>query len=233
MAKIPPSTGSCAFCNGNFPRAGMTRHLKSCAAYQASLSSGKGSRVRKKTFFHLFVEGADAPEFWLHLDVRTTAALDDLDQFLRDTWLECCGHLSSFQIENRYFEKDTGGVDGMWTMIFGRSGPPQSMKTRLSSVLRPGLTFSHEYDFGSTTRLALKVISEHEGVSPEGVQILARNQLPDLVCSECDRPAAWIDTFGEYELVCEKCADALDEGAREGFLPVVNSPRMGVCGYVG
>ena len=233
MAKMPPSKGICSFCNGIFPRAGMTRHLKSCAAYQASLSPANGSKVRRTTFFHLFVEGDGAPEFWLHVDVLAKATLADLDQFLRDIWLECCGHLSAFQIEGRYFEANTGAVDSMWPMIFGRSAPPESMKTKLGSVLRPGLKFSHDYDFGSTTRLALRVISEHEGVLLKRVQLLARNELPDMHCSECGEPAAWIDTFGDYDLYCAECAEALDDEAQEGLMPVVNSPRMGVCGYVG
>lgn len=232
MSRIPPSKGTCAFCKGVFPRAGMTRHLKSCAAYQASLGLEEGPKVARSHFFHLFVEGTDAPEYWLHLDVLAKATLGDLDQFLRDTWLECCGHLSAFHIENRYFEANTGAVDSMWPMIFGRPAPPESMRTRLSSVLRPGLKFSHEYDFGSTTRLILKVMSEHEGASLQRVTILARNELPEMQCSVCGKPAAWIDTFGEYELYCEECADA--EGRDlEGMLPVVNSPRMGVCGYTG
>jgi hypothetical protein len=211
----------------------MTRHLKSCAAYQASLVPGKGSQVRKKGFFHVFVEGDGAPEFWLHLDVQTKGTLAELDEFLRDIWLECCGHMSAFQIGDRYFEQDTGAVDSMWSMIFGQPAPAESMRARLSSVLRPGLKFFHEYDFGSTTRLILKVISEHEGVSRERVLLLARNELPDMECSECGNPAAWIDTFGDYELYCAACADAMVEESKEGFLPVVNSPRMGVCGYVG
>jgi hypothetical protein len=234
MAKIAPSQGTCAFCKGTFPRAGMTRHLKSCAAYQATLSSSQGRRASQTRFFHLFVEGSDAPEFWLHLDVRAAATLGDLDQFLRDIWLECCGHLSSFQIENRYYEKDTGAVDGMWVEFFGTPGPPQSMNVHLSSVLRPGLKFSHDYDFGSTTRLTLRVIAEHERMAPQNfkIMVLARNQLPELLCSVCGKPAAWIDTWGDYELFCEECGDAHEE-SQEGFLPVVNSPRMGVCGYTG
>jgi hypothetical protein len=213
----------------------MTRHLQSCAAYQAALTPAPGSKARKTALFHLFVEGTDDPEFWLHLDVRGTATLRDLDQFLRDIWLECCGHLSSFHIDNQYFELETGAVDGMWIDLFGTSGPPQSMNKRLSAVLRPGLRFSHEYDFGSTTRLTLKVIGEHQGVAPKDdrVRVLARNVLPDLPCSVCGKPAAWIDTFGDYELYCEECGDARDEESQEGFLPVVNSPRMGVCGYTG
>jgi len=213
----------------------MTRHLKACAAYHAALSPAGQARARPARLFHLFVEGTYAPEFWLHLDVRATATLAGLDDFLRDLWLECCGHMSAFQVENRYFERDTGGIDGMWLDFFGRPAPPESMRARLDAVLRPGTKFSHVYDFGSSTHLGLKVIDEHEGIMPSNttIQILARNLLPDLPCAVCGQPAAWLDTFDDWKLYCAQCAEEIDPDDQEGFLPVVNSPRMGVCGYTG
>jgi hypothetical protein len=35
--------------------------------------------------------------------VPATASLEDLDDFLRHIWLECCGHLSRFQIGERSY----------------------------------------------------------------------------------------------------------------------------------
>jgi len=43
-------------------------------------------------------EGDDHPEYWIHLEVSALATLADLDSFLRDIWLECCGHPSVFRI---------------------------------------------------------------------------------------------------------------------------------------
>ena len=31
-------------------------------------------------------------DYWLYIAIDTNATLKDLDQFLRDVWLECCGH---------------------------------------------------------------------------------------------------------------------------------------------
>lgn len=33
--------------------------------------------------------------------IRNFRLLDDLDQFIRDIWVECCGHLSAFYIEGK------------------------------------------------------------------------------------------------------------------------------------
>jgi hypothetical protein len=34
----------------------------------------------------------------MHLEVPADATLTDLDEFLRETWVECCEHLSAFRI---------------------------------------------------------------------------------------------------------------------------------------
>jgi len=53
------------------------------------------------------------------------------------------------------------------------------MSVRLGKVLSPGMTFQHEYDFGSTTELELSVKGEREGRSTHSaVRLLARNEAP-------------------------------------------------------
>ena len=65
----------------------------------------------------------------------------------------------------------------------------------------------------------------------EKIRILARNDMPDVVCAECPKPA--IHFCAEcYNFYCGACLDGHDCGD-EMALPVVNSPRMGVCGYYG
>ena len=72
----------------------------------------------------------------MHLDVRAASRLEDLDMFLRNVWLECCGHMSAFTIQGKAY---TSGEKGM--------------NTRLYTVFKPGMEFYYEYDFGTTTAL--------------------------------------------------------------------------------
>ena len=59
------------------------------------------------------VEGRDLPEYWMHLKVFTNVKLWELDNFFRDTWLECCGHMSAFTIEGiRYSSGPMEELDG-------------------------------------------------------------------------------------------------------------------------
>jgi hypothetical protein len=188
-----------------------------------------GKQPRGGQIFHLVIEGRYDPEYWLHVEVPGKATLQDLDEFLRRIWLECCGHLSAFTIDGVCY---SSYPDNSWGF-----GPPQrSMNVGLYRVLRPGLKLSYEYDFGSTTDLILRIIAEREGTTKgKVVQVMARNDPPDVACVRCGKPATHVCTECQWSgegWMCEQC---LQEHAcgDELALPVVNSPRVGVCGYTG
>jgi hypothetical protein len=207
----------------------MTRHLETCQQRViGEAKAGGWQKAQKTRAFHLVVEGYRLPMYWMHLEVTPGTTLATLDRFLRDTWLECCGHLSAFEIGGvRYsvdaamHEWDTGS---------------KNMQVHLEQVLHPGQTCSYEYDFGSTTELTLKVISEREVLAKkQAIEILARNILPIVPCDECGKPATTTCTQCIYEdqgYLCDTCAKDHECG-EDMLLPMVNSPRAGVCGYTG
>jgi len=192
----------------------MTKHLQSCMGKSEIDKEYTKSSSSPLKFFHLLVEGHHLPEYWMHVKVSSHARFEDLDNFLRKIWLECCGHMSAFRI--------------------GREEVKKSKK--LEYVLHPGMRLNYEYDFGSTTELMVKVVSEFKSNIKTGeVGILARNDPPQIKCSNCDHLATRICTECIYEdagWLCDDCAE--DHKCDEDMLlPVVNSPRTGVCGYVG
>jgi hypothetical protein len=94
------STGICAFCEGEFDKSKMSQHLRHCKQRAAKLKAEESEPSQnKETIFHLVVEGRYRPQYWMHLEMPASATLQDLDDFLRDIWLECCGHLSDFEFE--------------------------------------------------------------------------------------------------------------------------------------
>ncbi len=207
----------------------MARHLKACKARakENEESAAKGVAVAKdsaiRTIIHLQVDGRYSPMYWMHIEIPENATLKDLDNFLRQTWLECCGHLSSFEIAGRTFisEKMEPG--------------DRSMKVALGKVIAPGMKFDHIYDFGTSTELSLKFVSAREGFAQDkAVRILARNDPPDIRC-ECGKPATAVCCQCICEgtgWVCDECAKKHECG-EDMLLPVVNSPRVGMCGYTG
>lgn len=136
-----------------------------------------------------------------------------------------------------------------WGMFVSSITIPYSeleMDYRLGKVLKVGTKFSYTYDFGSSTYLSLRVIAEREGVmtdvnedEDEVVQILSRNEDPVIPCRQCGKPATRIvPGYGSVELgaLCDTCklkGDEKDYISEEELLPIVNSPRVGVCGYTG
>lgn len=232
MAKVS-SRGSCLLCARSFSKSGMTRHLRSCRGDRSTGDGGSGSRPgRRRQGFHVVAEGLERPQYWMHLEMAGNASLMDLDLFLRRTWLECCGHLSSFVIRGRnHFLEDRG---------FWADRDDLNMEGSLKSMLRPGMRFVHEYDFGSTTELGLRVISEVDtSVDQNEVRVLARNDPPAIPCFKCESQAAQICTECLWDgrgFYCDDCARLHVRESRscdEMFLPVVNSPRMGECAYAG
>ncbi len=227
--------GQCVFCKHEFSKSGMTKHLETCKEREVNATSGAGAgsrqKARKTKVFHLLVEGRSSPEYWMHLEVTTGTTLAQMDRFLKDTWLECCGHLSAFQIGGVSYASDAEMVSGSaWDM------GDKSMRVRLDKVLTPGQWFTHEYDFGTTTELSLKVVSEREAEAKgKAIQVLARNEPPAILCGVCGKRATEVCTQCIYDnagWLCDECAETHECG-EEMMLPVVNSPRVGMCGYTG
>jgi hypothetical protein len=82
------------------------------------------------------------------------------------------------------------------------------------------------------------VVDEREGrIGGESVRLLSQNEAPVWECEVCGEDASWICTFCMYErqnpFYCELHSEDHDCDEPEMLLPVVNSPRMGMCDYTG
>ncbi len=209
---MPAFPGKCFYCGKELKGRGVKRHFKT---HLRDLKEGEDA----------FLILAKSHPFWMVIAVRKNLLLEDLDRFLRDVWVECCEHLSMFEIEGViYADYDIDSRD-------------RSMDIRLSEVLRPDLTFRYEYDFGTTTDIDLYVFGEVKApLRRDGISIIGQNDLPEsqFICEICgERPAKYIDPY-RIRLVCDACYDAYYEGdMKYEVLPLVNSPRAGVCGYEG
>lgn len=217
---MPKQTkGACQLCGARYAKAGMTRHLPVCATKQPAQPSAQ----------EVFLITAFSGPYWVYFAIPATATLKDMDDFLRDLWLECCGHLSMFTISNERYDAHP---DDTW------GEKEKSMDYVLRDVLQPEMDFMHEYDFGTTTELNLKVLGKCKIIvkgKNKPVCILAQNEPPEIICDKCVKPATKICTeclLDGKGWLCYDCSKKhkCDE---EMFLPVVNSPRTGMCGYTG
>lgn len=223
------SEGYCRFCMKSFPGSSMSRHLASCPAKKERDAQEAAAAKGKSSIYHLKITGSswyhDAP-YWLHLEVNDAVTLSQLDSFLRNIWLECCGHLSEFNIHGiRYSDSPE---DDFWDAEL-ESEPTD---IQLKKVLDVKDRFEYTYDFGSSTDLLGEVMGKRPGkLTGEKIRILARNNPPDLKCVSCGKAAE--EFCGDCQsFYCEKCLKKHECGD-EMALPVVNSPRTGVCGFSG
>lgn len=232
--------GYCKYCGKEYTRGGMIKHLAACRARMAA-NGVEG----KAGCYELVICDKYSSDYWLIIQMKDTATLQDLDQFIRDIWVECCGHLSSFTICGQEYES-VPSAESFW------GTPAKSMNYSLKKVLSEGMVISYEYDYGSSTDLSIKVLGYLDGMKQkEKIIILSRNNPPQIMCSHCGKNLAeWVDPFELYEgdaFWCDECLKE-QEARADGetgemvedydklsnhILPVCNSPRMGVCGYQG
>ena len=201
--------GACALCGVQAASLRlMAGHLDGC---EAAMNVG-GPR---ESITRLAIEAPGFPDHWLLIDCLSSATLAQLDAALRLTWLECCGHLSAF-----------------------RNGRLELAEhTRISELPQKGVAFDYDYDFGSTTSLRGRVVSERVGSLGGGPVVVAAQNLPPVRrCALCHEPATQVCPQCRYTRASEYCSRHAEEhpcADDTGMLPLANSPRAGVCGYTG
>ena len=160
---------------GSSQRTEIAKHLQTCKK-RVDLCE-KAEKTEK--YFELLLYGAYNKDYWLIIQIKENATLDDLDRFIRDIWVECCGHLSAFEIDGVSYEREPDDD-------FGWGEPAKSTNHTLKQVLTTGMIFNYEYDFGSTTEIMVKVLDHYSAQKQnEKVVILSRNNPPEFACSIC------------------------------------------------
>ncbi len=216
--------GKCFFCREIFGKNALKGHIEKCEKRNEYIekSEGKSTKNREEIYTVQMKAGA----YFMLIEISGNKKVKDLDDFIRGIWVECCGHLSAFHIDDaEYISSPYERED-------------KSMDVKIADVLDAGTKFSYEYDFGTTTEIDLEIISVREGNINNGLLILARNLPPEIKCSVCGKDATdvcsmCIEEEGpENAFFCKKHGKEHECG-EDMLLPVTNSPRMGMCGYTG
>jgi hypothetical protein len=199
----------------------VTRHVSACPRRQTIIGKAERKRVGSETLYHLRVQDAWRKHFWLDLEMRGSSTLEDLDIYLRRIWLECCGHMSQFSV-------------GGW------QGQEISKGRRVGDVFKLGIELTHIYDFGTSSETLIKAVGMREGkpTTARPIALMARNIMPEATCIECEQVAAWLciecliekDVWGA---LCDAHAETHPHAKYGEPIRLVNSPRLGMCGYEG
>ncbi len=222
MTARKQSKGTCSYCGNIYAKGGMKRHLDACSARKEAIANAEASGRASDSLIHLRVEDLWDTDFWLDLEIRASATFEDLDFYLRAIWLECCGHLSEF--------KHSKG---------------RSEEIPMSLPIGKGMSSSsdiiHIYDFGTSSETRIRGVNARKGVptTEHPIALMARNLLPEIPCRECERPATWLcmECIVEHDMqgtLCDKHVKTHPHQDDYGSpIPIVNSPRVGMCGYTG
>ena len=189
----------CLGCRKTLNTKAARNHLKSCIA-KAEIPPG---RTPKPMLLVSATAGYDNTKtvYVLYTLMPKNVTLRDIDELLRETWLECCWHLSSF---------DSGGTrfvsDGFDTGLSGYQD--LSFDHRAAWAIPPDSEAEYQYDMGSTTCLTVRAqpapeqaqawLAQHD-IDP-GSPVL-QNLMPEL-CDSCGQEASH---FRPAEVLCTGC----------------------------
>ncbi len=216
------SKAKCSYCQEDFTTLSMAKHLKSCPKHLAARAKAESGNSVSEALYYLRLYEPYGKDFWLEVEIRGSAKMKDLDFYLREIWLECCGHLSEFSA-------------GGW------GSPKIAMTKKVAEVFDRYAEIIHLYDFGSTSTTAIKLISQRDGkpLSKHPIELMARNLMPEIECRDCEEISKWlcVQCLYEYQvggMVCQKHYKKHKSHDEYGEpLKLVNSPRLGTCGYTG
>ncbi len=218
MPRRKQSRGKCTYCGEEFTKGRVFRHLEACFERLKVIEASDNKLGTTETLYHLRVQDSWQSDFWLDLEVRGSATLQELDRYLRAIWLECCGHLSQFSIGGREI----------------------SNRRKVGQVGEPGVELTHIYDFGTSSETLVKSIAVRKGkaTTSHPIALMARNSLPEASCIQCSRAASWFCMECLYEeeesgTLCDEHAQGHPHADYGEPIPLVNSPRLGMCGYDG
>ena len=217
---LSSGSGQCRICGGVYTATGMTSHIKKHIARTKDTAG----------YYVIRIDAGRGNPFWMYVAAAADITFDELDQFLRSMWLDCCGHPSHFVVHNKTQHEFIPDMD-----------------VSISDVLRDRTVLAHYYD---STVLRLGVVRMcgqiYAGVDDPGaderfdnvptkynITVLALHDRVQFRCRNCRRESATVCagfTMTGEGVLCMDCA-RLHDHAIENMRWALQSPRSGRCRY--
>lgn len=199
---------TCMICNELYTNANIGTHIADCIDNLV---------IEDDNVNYLLKINDEENVYWMYIIMHGNLKLSDLDKFLKKTWLECCGHLSKFSINNIDYENYENN----------------NMNCKIKDILDEDLTFGYEYDFGSTTELFISVVKIFNSKNNK-IKIISRNSKPKYKCATCKKFNSEMICFECQKIFCKNCS--LNKKHKcdpeNSVFDLINSPRMADCFYM-
>ena len=209
-AEADNSEGRCHVCGGALRADEVRSHATTCfmdAVRSRYTVRDVDERYARSQPLMIWVRSEEL-RHWMMLTVQPTTSLRQLDQFLRNQWLECCGHMSHFEIGNVQYSACVPGPGDPPMFDTDLAEPhEQHMVHTVEETITIGDPFRHEFDYGDTTYVDLECVAtlpvpygclpefinppeDAEGHRDDFITVVARN-LPAERCFSCGAVAHW------------------------------------------
>ena len=149
--------GVCNVCHATLFGNGARSHIARCVEERYGIRGIRAALKGRRRTVHISVGSPERPH-WMELGVRADTTLHELDRFLRSVWLECCGHLSHFDIEGVVYSVmvPRPGDDFAFLPMDEHEKQWRHMGRTVATAILPATWFEHQYDYGTTTDLDLR-----------------------------------------------------------------------------
>jgi hypothetical protein len=77
MARTNQIRGKCSFCGREMTKGGLAKHLGTCPQRQEAIGAANQSPGKEQALYHLQVQDAWDGLYWLHLEMKGTATLEE------------------------------------------------------------------------------------------------------------------------------------------------------------
>ena len=144
-----PTDGGCTICGQTMTLRRMRGHLL------GHFKEGAGGREGPAGACLVRITGYSPIRHWLYVRIGPRATLRTLDALLRDVWVDCCGHLSSFSTDETSYESSVGDPDMGYD-----DRETETMDVGAADVLSEYGSLRYEYDYGTTTELFVSMACE-------------------------------------------------------------------------
>jgi hypothetical protein len=212
-----PKKTECEYCHKKFGCRIIYDHYGDCLKTIYKDKSG--------ILFRFFSHGITGEVYFIYAIIGKKCTFTNIDNFLKEIWCECCGHLSEF----REFHDAPAKKIGKSTKI---------------TNYEVGDRFMYEYDFGTTTTIFGEILEILDGEeNNKKIELVKQNDQPQFSCVVCKKDAEYFYN-GSCPFLCEECKNKFKklmkktddvESNDEDFTNITelsNSPRVGLCGYV-
>ena len=138
--------GMCNICRTTLFGNESRGHIARCVEARYDIRGIRASLKGRSRTVHISVGSPERPH-WMELGVRADTTLHELDRFLRSVWLECCGHLSHFDIAGVVYSVmvPRPGDDFAFLPMDEREEQWRHMGRTVGTAIRPATWFEHQY----------------------------------------------------------------------------------------